>query len=558
MFKSDSQDKSYCSSIEGTLCDGLINRVMVVWTLVGVVVFIFTQIRALGIGLTPRDTIHFIFLCITIAITVYREKIPATHKALMLVVMSSLAGIGGVYAMGMFSGGIFYIVMAAIITVLFFSRRVAIAAGILYTAIVGIIGVSFSTGLIVLGPAIPDMHTNLLHWGVYVSCFGIMLIFSYGTILAYRSLMNKVLRDENEELYEQFEDTMGRANAFQVKAEVMRLEFNQVFSAIDDGAWIIDNDKRVLRINASLLAFLGIENEADVIGRHCHEVINSDICLTAECPLNRTGKGNGRVEHDLDIAGAENKKIPFLFTSTPLLGLVNEQVGIVEQFKDIAERKHYEEALQKANSELQRMATIDGLTQVANRRHFEETLSREWSRMRREGQPLSLIMSDVDFFKRYNDHYGHPTGDECLQSVAQCMQRCVQRTSDFIARYGGEEFAVILPNTDSHGATVVAENIRREIVSMKREHLGSEVSQYLTMSFGVATVIPTSGGEAALEKLVKSADDALYASKAANRNCVTATDLDKFSETDPDNLLELLLADDNAVQNSSVSKAASQ
>jgi diguanylate cyclase (GGDEF)-like protein/PAS domain S-box-containing protein len=558
MFTSDSQDESYGSRIEGTLRDDLINKVMVAWTLVGVVVFIFTQIRALGTGLTPRDTLHFIFLCIAIVITVYREHISATHKALVLVVMSSLAGIGGVYAMGMFSGGIFYIVMAAIITVLFFSRRVAIASGILFTVIVGVMGVAFSTGVITLRPMILEMHTNLLHWGVYVCCFGIMLVFSCGAILSYRCLMNKMFRDETEELYGQFEDTMGRANAFQVKAEVMRLEFKQVFSAIDDGAWIIDNDKRVLRINASLLAFLGIKDEADVIGRRCHEVINADICLTAECPLNRAGKGNGRTEHDLEITGAENKKIPFLFTSTPLLGLVNEQVGIIEQFKDITERKHYEDALKKANSELQRMATIDGLTQVANRRHFEETLSREWSRMRREGQPLSLILSDVDFFKRYNDHYGHPAGDECLQSVAQCMQRCIHRTSDFIARYGGEEFAVILPNTDSHGAAVVAENIRREIFSMKREHLGSGVSQYLTMSFGVATVIPTSGGDAALEQLVKTADDALYASKGANRNCVTVTDLDGSSETEPENLFDLLLAEDEAVQNSSVSEAASQ
>ena len=235
MFKSDSQNESYCSGIEATLRDRLINRVMIAWTLVGVVVFIFTQIRALGIGVTPRDTIHFILLCITIVITVHRKNIAARHKALMLVVMSSLAGIAGVYAMGMFSGGIFYIVMAAIITVLFFSRRVAIAAGILFTAVVGILGVAFSTGVISFQPTISEMHTNILHWGVYVCCFGIMLTFSSGTILSYRTLMNKVFRDENEELHEQFEDTMGRANSLQVKAEVMRLEFNQIFNAWYDG-----------------------------------------------------------------------------------------------------------------------------------------------------------------------------------------------------------------------------------------------------------------------------------------------------------------------------------
>jgi len=525
MFKSDSQDESYCSSIDGTLRDQLINQVLVGWTFVSVVAFVFTQIRALGIGLTHRDAIHFIALCIIIAMTVYRKKIAARHKALMLVALSSAVGLSGVYTVGMFSGGIFFLPMAAIITVLFFSRRVAIAAGILFTVAVGIMGVGFSLGLINLHPTVPEMHTNLLHWGVYVCCFGIMLVFSCGSILGYRGLMNKVFRDENEELYEQFEDTMGRANSFQVKAEVMRLEFNQVFRAVDDGAWIIDNDKRVLRINASLMAFLGIKNEDDAIGRKCHELITSDICLTEKCPLNRIGKGNGRVVHDLDIAGSENQKIPFLFTSTPLVGLVNEQVGIIEQFKDITERKHYEEKLKKANAALQRLATIDGLTQVANRRHYEETLSREWLRMRRERQPLSLILSDVDFFKRYNDHYGHIAGDECLQAVVQCMQGCIHRPSDFIARYGGEEFAVILPNTDSDGASVIADKMRQAVLAMKRDHVGSGVSNFVTMSFGAATVIPTSGIED-LEMLVKSADEALYASKEGNRNRVTVTDLD--------------------------------
>ena len=156
--------------------------------------------------------------------------------------------------------------------------ELGITAVILFTAVVAAMGVAFSTDLITLRATIPEMHTNLMHWGVYVSCFGIMLIFSCGTILSYRGLMNKVFRDENEELYEQFEDTMGRANSFQVKAEVMRLEFNQIFNAIDDGLWIIGNDKKVLHINASLMAFLNVENEADAIGRKCHELITSDIC----------------------------------------------------------------------------------------------------------------------------------------------------------------------------------------------------------------------------------------------------------------------------------------
>ena len=526
MFKKDSQKESYCASIEGTLRDHFINQVMVAWTWVSVVAFIFTQIRALDIGLTHRDILYFMALCIIIVITIHRKKIAARHKALMLVALNSTIGIIGVYTMGMFSGGVFFIPMAAIIAVLFFSRRVAIAGSILFTAAVGIMGAAFSTGLITLGPEVSGMHTNLLHWGVYVSCFGVMLIFSCGIILSYRRLMNKVFRDENDELYEMFEDTMGRANSFQVKAEVMRLEFNQIFNAIDDGGWIISNDKKVLRINASLMAFLGIENEADVIGRKCFELIKSDICQTERCPLCRMHNEAGRSEQDVDLVDSENNVVSFLFTSTPLLGLVNEPVGVIEQYKDITERKIYQEKLEEANSELNRLATVDALTQVPNRRHFEEILSKEWLRMRREGLPLSLILSDVDFFKDYNDHYGHRAGDECLQSVAQCMNRCIRRPSDFVARYGGEEFTAILPNTDSQGAYSVAENMRKEILSMKRAHVGSGVSDYVTMSFGVATVIPTADRDG-LETLIKTADDALYASKKGNRNQVTVTDLDE-------------------------------
>ena len=144
--------------------------------------------------------------------------------------------------------------------------------------------------------------------------------------------------------------------------------------------------------------------------------------------------------------------------------------------------------------------------------------------MKRERQPFSLILCDVDFFKLYNDHYGHQEGDECLKAVAECMKSCIHRPADLAARYGGEEFVVILPNTSSNGAYHLAETIRTAIVSMKREHIRSEVNDVVTLSFGVATVVPPiEGGNA--EALVKTADDALYESKKAGRNLVTAKDL---------------------------------
>ncbi|NJO20582.1 MAG: diguanylate cyclase, partial [Spirulinaceae cyanobacterium RM2_2_10] len=154
---------------------------------------------------------------------------------------------------------------------------------------------------------------------------------------------------------------------------------------------------------------------------------------------------------------------------------------------DITERVQAELALQQANQELQRLATLDGLTQVANRRRFDEHLACEWRRLRREQQPLSVILCDVDYFKLYNDTYGHQAGDACLQQVAQVLGKMLKRPSDLVARYGGEEFAIILPNTTSAGACQVAEAVRAAIADLQIVHVKSTVSDYVTLSLGVAT-----------------------------------------------------------------------
>ena len=136
--------------------------------------------------------------------------------------------------------------------------------------------------------------------------------------------------------------------------------------------------------------------------------------------------------------------------------------------------------LTKANQKLQRQANIDSLTQVANRRRFDEYLNQEWSRCAREKQTLSLIICDVDYFKFYNDAYGHQAGDQCLYKVAQGMATAIKRPADVVFRYGGEEFAMILPFTQGEGALQVAKTVRERIVDLKIPHDLSEVSQYVT------------------------------------------------------------------------------
>ena len=192
--------------------------------------------------------------------------------------------------------------------------------------------------------------------------------------------------------------------------------------------------------------------------------------------------------------------------------------GFAVNFRDITERKQMEIALKEANLELKRQANIDSLTQVANRRRFDEYLIQEWSRCAREKQTLALILCDVDYFKFYNDAYGHQAGDECLYKVAQGMSLAIKRPADVVFRYGGEEFAMILPFTQGEGALTVAEDVRERIVKLQIPHDLSQVSQYVTLSLGVSSIIPNV--ESSPESLIAAADRALYEAKALGRNRV--------------------------------------
>ena len=201
-----------------------------------------------------------------------------------------------------------------------------------------------------------------------------------------------------------------------------------------------------------------------------------------------------------------------VFTQTPE-GKTQQIVGTAT---DITDRKLAEAALHAANRELKKLASLDGLTQVANRRCFDEFLDREVRRMARERGSLSLILCDVDYFKKYNDRYGHQAGDRCLQQVAGALRRAIRRPADLVARYGGEEFAVILPNTDLNGAIRVAELIEREMQQLQLVHEASETSDLVTLSLGISQAFPSA--KFLPEDAIAAADKALYAAKAKGRN----------------------------------------
>ncbi|BAZ50684.1 response regulator receiver modulated diguanylate cyclase [Nostoc sp. NIES-4103] len=189
-----------------------------------------------------------------------------------------------------------------------------------------------------------------------------------------------------------------------------------------------------------------------------------------------------------------------------------------QRVKRLIQQSQLQQKQEIVNQELKRLATIDGLTQIANRRKFEEYFSQEWRRMAREQKPLSLILCDVDYFKAYNDTYGHRAGDRCLQKVAKAIQSAARRSVDLVARYGGEEFAVVLPNTNTKGATQVAQAMCFAVRMLAIPHSNSQASSYVTLSAGVGTTIPVPGSD--FEEMIVAVDRALYKAKLTGRDRV--------------------------------------
>lgn len=196
-------------------------------------------------------------------------------------------------------------------------------------------------------------------------------------------------------------------------------------------------------------------------------------------------------------------------------GTVDSLIGFMF---DISERKKTEQQLIKLQKELEELSFKDSLTGVANRRMFNTVMEMEWANARRNNQPLSLIMVDIDYFKQYNDHYGHIRGDDCLIRVARTLNGAATRSRDFFARFGGEEFVLVLPETDATSAKKVAERCRKLIFKEQIPHETSGVSRVLTISLGVGTIIPSHHDEPIA--FIEDVDKWLYRAKQQGRNCI--------------------------------------
>jgi two-component system cell cycle response regulator len=284
-------------------------------------------------------------------------------------------------------------------------------------------------------------------------------------------------------------------------AQVERLRM--VVNSMDQGLLILERSGRIQYANPACERYLGYTPE-QLVG-----LALSDLLAPADdgsaCDATVVqGTREVRIRH------RDGKLRAMDLSMTPMHAADGLFVGLLH---DITRHKQSEDALQRA-------AMLDPLTQIANRRHFDAFLDQEWQRATRNAQPLSLLVLDVDHFKQYNDTLGHAAGDSCLHKVAQVLARHAQRPTDLAARYGGEEFVLLFADTDLAAATHQAEAIRAAVEALELPNPGSPGSAWLTVSIGVAAVVPTQFEE--IEQLFVCADRAMYAAKAAGRNRVEA------------------------------------
>ncbi|GEM_PF-2320937 len=356
-----------------------------------------------------------------------------------------------------------------------------------------------------------------------------------------------------QQMVEQLKQSFDTLAAQNVQLRVNERKLVQFLEAIPVGVFVFDANGSPYYANQIAQQLLGKGVIPAVTAAQLSEVYQAYLVDTQHfypshrLPVVRALWGEATSIDDIEIH-REDKIIPLEVWGTPIIDDYDKIIFALVAFQDITLRKQatlnqqrfterleqlnqqlaeysrtLEEKvlartaeLEQVNQELQRLARIDGLTQVANRRFFDECLQLEWNILRREQLPLSLILGDIDYFKRYNDGYGHPAGDECLRQVAQALKQSVKRPADLVARYGGEEFAIVMPNTPAKGAWHVATLIQAAIKQLNLVHAYSPVSDYVTMSFGIASLIPSLS--VLPEVLIIAADKGLYEAKKLGRN----------------------------------------
>lgn len=334
----------------------------------------------------------------------------------------------------------------------------------------------------------------------------------------YRNHLEKLVDERTTELTQanqQLQQEIAERNKAEAAREATSHRLATLIELIEEGITLSDENGNFEVFNKKMVEISGYTKEEANQNNFLHLLYpdpqqRQQVILDIESVTH--GYGNHEVETVIQTKDGHSKS---LLVTTARVWYDNH-IWFLSAYRDITRRKKTEDELRKANQMLHQLATIDGLTQIANRRYFTEYLSQKWEILKKEQQSLCLILGDIDYFKIYNDTYGHQSGDYCLQQIAQAFNRAARRAMDLVARYGGEELAVILPYTNAKGGLKVAATIQSEIAQLQIQHHRSEISEYVTVSIGVAAVIPQANLSA--ESLITWADKALYEAKHQGRN----------------------------------------
>ncbi|TSI02522.1 diguanylate cyclase [Lysinibacillus sp. BW-2-10] len=293
--------------------------------------------------------------------------------------------------------------------------------------------------------------------------------------------------------------------------------FRTLFENAPIGISLIDQDGRPVLTNKKLQEILGY-NEDELNAMTFSEFSDPDDSAINMDLLKDLL--DGKIDHyelEKRYYHKDGHVVWGIVTSALYPDIDNETTYVIGMLVDITERKIAEQKLKEAYKEKESLSNRDGLTGIANRRYFDEYLVQEFEKARKTASPLSLIIIDIDYFKQYNDCYGHLKGDECLKQVANVFEKTIDQSKGVAARFGGEEFVILLPKIDTLGASVIANQIQGAIENLRISHIGSEISEYLTVSLGLSTFNMESTSLTP-EDLISEADQALYLAKQSSRN----------------------------------------
>ncbi|EOA9034364.1 diguanylate cyclase [Vibrio harveyi] len=341
------------------------------------------------------------------------------------------------------------------------------------------------------------------------------LVSQSGEMIGTLSISHDVT--EWHKMQQNLRDEMERRKDTEVALAQRDTILQTILDASPDSIGIFNENMVYQACNKPFVNALGISDVGDLIGKRLQDVVPDDIYLRLEASDMQALQQTQPVRYIDKVSSTDGYHTWFDVVKSPFKDRASGTNGVLIMARDISERYLAEQKLEEANLELEKLSFSDSLTKVANRRRFDEQLHTLWYHHIREKLPLTIMLCDIDFFKDYNDCYGHQKGDDALVQVAAAFQQVVSRSSDCVARYGGEEFGFILPNTTTEGAHKVAKRIHEQIHELAVEHSNSTTSDRLTVSIGFVSYIPHHGDEP--EMGVAMADSALYQAKADGRDC---------------------------------------